>query len=104
MVHFIRRQMNRRLKVVQACVARHEVCARDINLGGEGRCFSEVQIAHRLAEVALGRGLDAVGAGAEIDPVEVKLENLGLAELALEPKRKHEFLTLAPYRALLRQE
>src|SRR5262249_61292178 len=54
--------------------------------------------------IALRRGLGPVGAGAEIDPVEIMLENLRLAELALEPKREHEFLHLAPERAFLGQK
>jgi hypothetical protein len=68
------------------------------------RGFGDLERPSGLAEIALRRGLDTVGTGAEINPVEVELENLGLAQLALEPKRKHEFLHLAPERALLRQE
>src|SRR4029453_4242026 len=54
-----------------------------------------------FAEIALRRRLDPVGAGAEIDPIEIKLENVRLAELSLEPKRKHELVHLAPGRAFL---
>ena len=36
----------------------------------------------RLAEIAVRRGVDAVGAGAEIDAVEIELEDLVLAEHA----------------------
>jgi hypothetical protein len=68
------------------------------------RGLGDLHLARRLAEIALGGGLDAVGAGAEIDAVEIELENLGLAELALEPEREHELLHLAPERALLGQE
>jgi hypothetical protein len=49
----------------------------------------------------LGASLDAVGAGAEIDAVEIELEDFRLAELVLEPERQHRLLHLAPERALL---
>ena len=65
---------------------------------------ADLHLARRLAEIALRGGLDAVGAGAEIDAVEIELENLVLAELALEPEREHQLLHLAPERALLGQE
>src|SRR4029077_16620217 len=54
-----------------------------------------------LAEIFLRGGLPSVSAGAEIDAVEIKLENFRLAELALEPQRQHRLLHLAPERALL---
>ena len=44
-----------------------------------------------LAEVSLRRGLDSVTTGAEINPVHVKLENLLLRELVLDPQRHHRF-------------
>ena len=65
---------------------------------------ADLHLARRLAEIALRGGLDAVGAGAEIDAVEIELEDLSLAELALEPERQHQLLHLAPERALLGQE
>ena len=46
------------------------------------------ELLRRLAEIALRRRLDAVGAGAEIDAVEIELEDLRLAELALQPERQ----------------
>src|SRR6185369_16899070 len=57
-----------------------------------------------LAEIALGSGFDTIGAGAEINPVEVELENLSLGMLALEPKRKFNLLQFPLQRALLGQE
>src|SRR5439155_21578757 len=62
------------------------------------------QLPGGLAEIALRCRLDAIGAGPEIDPVEIELENLGLGELTLEPDRQHGFLQLAPDRALPREE
>src|SRR4029077_3904879 len=55
-------------------------------------------------KVALPRPFDAVGAGAEIDAVEIKLENLRLAEFVLKPERERQLLQLARNRALLGQE
>ena len=54
-----------------------------------------------LGEVALGRGLDPEGAGAEIDPVEVDGEDLLLAELGLEPDGVDQLLQLAAEGALV---
>src|SRR3954452_13345366 len=39
----------------------------------------------RLAKVSLCGGFDTVGAGAEIDAVEIEFENLGLGMLAFQP-------------------
>ncbi len=41
-------------------------------------------------------GLDPIGAGAEIDPVQIEGEDLLLGELGLQPHRQHQFLGLAP--------
>src|SRR5262249_3872108 len=64
------------------------------------RRFRDFDLAGGLAEILLRGGLHAVSAGAEIDAVEIELENLRLAELALEPERQHRLLHLAPERAL----
>src|SRR4249920_4060933 len=48
--------------------------------------------------------LDAVGARAEVDPVEIEFENLRLGELALEPDREQRLLQLTIDRAFLREE
>ena len=50
------------------------------------------------------RLFDAIGARAEVDAVEIHLQNLRLGELSLEPQRKQRFLELAVDRAFLRQE
>ena len=70
----------------------------------EHRGLGDPHLLGGLAEIALRRGVDAVGAGAEIDAVEIELENFGLGEFALEPERQHHFLQLAPERALLGEE
>ena len=68
------------------------------------RGFRDRDVLGGLAEIALRRGLDAIGAGAEIDPVEIEFENLGFGMLALQPQREFDFLQLALQRALLGQE
>ena len=77
---------------------------RRANQAGERGCFRHRELRRRLGEIALRRRLDAVGAGAEVDPVEIEIEDLGLAELALQPGRQRHLLHLAGERALLRQE
>ena len=57
-----------------------------------------------MAEVALGRGFDAIGAGAEIDAVEVEFEDLVLGVFMLKPEREDRLLDLARDGALLGQK
>ena len=57
-------------------------------------------VAGGLAEEAARRHLDTVGAGAEIDAIEIELEDVALAETRLEPQSEHELLELAGERAL----
>ena len=71
---------------------------------GEDRGFGKGDVAGGLAVVALRRRLDAVGAGAEIDAVEIKLEDLVLGVFAFEPKRQDRLLDLSRGGALLGQE
>ncbi len=59
-----------------------------------------VSLARRFAEIAVRRGVDAIGAGAEIDAVEVDFEDLVLAEFVLEPQRQQCLLDLAREGAL----
>ena len=68
------------------------------------RAFEEVELARRFAEIAVRRGVDAIGAGAEIDPVEVDFEDLVLAEAMLEPQRQQSLADFAGEVALGRQE
>ena len=76
----------------------------DCTRPGQHRRFGERQVPRRFAEIALRRAFDAVGAGAEIDAVEIELEDLRFAEFVFEPERQHHFLRLARDRALLGQE
>src|SRR3954464_7557632 len=57
-----------------------------------------------LAEITLRRRLDAIGAGTEIDAVEVEFENFVLGMLAFQPQRQLHFLQLARHGAFLSQE
>ncbi len=50
------------------------------------------------------RRVDAIGPGAEIDPVEVDFEELVLGEAVLEPQRQQRFADLAGDVPLRRQE
>ena len=60
------------------------VARRRLGDGGERRGLRDVQVADRLPEVALRRGLHAEGAVAEVDLVEVQLEDLVLGVLLLD--------------------
>ncbi len=66
-------------------VARRAEPGRRLEQAGDDRRFVEGELARRLVEVAVRRGIDAVGSGAEIDAVEIDLEELVLGEFVLEP-------------------
>ena len=63
-----------------------------------------LSLRRRLAEIAVRRGVDAIGAGAEIDPVQIDFEDLVLGEAALEPQRQQRLADLAREAALRGQE
>ena len=71
--------------------------------GEEGRLRQRHE-SRALAEIFLRRGLDPIGARAEIDAVEIEFEDLVLGVAALEPERQDRLLDLARQRALPRQE
>ena len=56
---------------------------------------NRVSLRRRFAEIALRRGIDAVSAGAEIDPVQIDFEDLVLGEAVLEPQRQQRLADLA---------
>ena len=60
------------------------VAGRGLGNRGQGGGFGDVQVPDRLAEVPLGRRLDAEGAVAQIDLVEIQLEDLVLGVLVLD--------------------
>ena len=77
---------------------------RRLDQSGEHCRFADVDLARRLAEITQRRLLDAVGAGTEIDPVQIQFENLRLGEFALQPERQHHLLQLAGDGTLLSQK
>ena len=54
-----------------------------------------VELLRRLAEIAARGELDPPGAAAEIDGIEIELENLRLAERTLDPRRHDHLADLA---------
>src|SRR5215207_4877091 len=89
----------RRLRVAVRGKAR-----RRLDKAREHRGLGERHLAGGPREVALRRRLHPVGAGAEIDPVDVEFEELVLGLIALEPEGEDGLLDLARGRALLGQE
>ena len=77
---------------------------RRLDEAGQHRGLGQRDVLRGLAEISLRGRFDAIGAGAEIDPVEIEFENFGLGMLALQPEREFDLLQLALQRALLRQE
>lgn len=71
------------------------VRAGGVEQGGEVRAFGGGDVADVLAVVRLGGGLDAVGVAAEVAGVEVALEDVVLAHLAVEFDRDEELFDLA---------
>src|SRR5207302_5348651 len=53
---------------------------------GEQRTLGQRQLLRRLAEIGARRHLDAPGAAAEVDRVEIEFENFRLAELTLDAR------------------
>src|SRR5262247_2226015 len=68
---------------------------RPLGQAGEQRAFLQRELLRRLAEIAIGRELDAPGAAPEIDGVEVELEEFRLAPRLLEPRRHDHLADLA---------
>ena len=71
--------------------------------GDQGR-LRQGQLLRRLGEVHPGGVGDAVGAGAQVDDIDVLLEDLLLAELTLDLAGQQRFLQLAPEGPVLAQE
>ena len=68
-----------------AGIAVGAVVVRALGQAGEQRAFLERELRGGFAEIALRRHLDAPGAAAEKDEVEIKLQDLVLAQRLLEP-------------------
>ena len=85
-------------------IARRRQARRRLQETGKQCRLRQGNIARRLVEIAPRRGLHAIGAGAEIDAVEIHLQDLVLGILVLQPKRQQHFLHLALQRAFRLQE
>ena len=68
---------------------------RRAHQAGEHRRLRQGEFARLLSKVSFGRGVHAVGAGAEIRRVQVAQEDLLLGQLALQPDRKQRLLGFA---------
>src|SRR5215831_16687147 len=68
---------------------------RTLGQAGKERAFLERELLRRLAKITARRHLDAPGAAAEIDGIEIELENLRLAEGLLDPRRHDHLADLA---------
>ena len=77
---------------------------RRLEHAGEHGGFRQVDVARRLVEVELRRGVDAERAAAEIGAVEIELEDLVLGQARLQPDREERFLDLALDGALVGEE
>jgi hypothetical protein len=70
----------------------------------DDRRLVERHVARGLVEIASRRRVDAVGTGAQIDAVQVDLQDLVLGEAVLQPERQQHFLDLAAESPLGLQE
>ena len=85
-------------------VGGRRIIGRRLDQAGDDRRLAEAQMVGAMAEEAARRGVDAIGAAAEIDAVEIELEDLVLAELALQRERQDRLLDLAAEAAVVGQE
>ena len=77
---------------------------RRLEQAGEHRGFGEIDVARRLVEIVMRRGVDAERAAAHIGAVEIKLEDLVLGQPRFQPHRQEGFLDLALDRPLIIQK
>ncbi len=71
---------------------------------GDDRRFTQAQLVGTMTVEGAAGGIDAISAATKINAVEIKFEDLILAEFALEREGQHAFLYLASERAAVRQE
>ena len=77
---------------------------RCLGQAGDHRHLRQAGVTNRLAIVDLGRGLDAVGAVAQVDLVDVQLEDFILGQLAFDLQRQQDFGGLAGKAAFAGEE
>ena len=83
-------------------IARRRQPRRRLYQAGEHRRFRQRDLARGFSEITLRGLLDAIGARAEVNAVQIKFENLRLGEFPLQPDREHRLLQFAMDGALLR--
>ena len=71
---------------------------------GDERAFREVQLLRRAPEEMPRHRLHAVDARAQVDAIEVELEHLILAELAVDHQRQRRLANLPPVGLLVREK
>ncbi len=71
------------------------IARRSLQQTGQQGGFADRQLVRALVEIALRCGLDAISAGAEVDPVQIEGEDLFLGEFQLQPDGQHQLLHLA---------
>ena len=76
------------------------VARRRAGQAGDQRGLGEVELGGLLAEVHIRGGADAVRALTQKDPVQIKRQDLLLAELAFQPQREKDLLEFASQRTL----
>src|SRR5262249_32442616 len=84
--------------------AERVVVARRLGKSGKIGAVGDGKLGQRLVTIGLRRSSDTVGAGAEIDLVQIKLEDLLLGERALDADSQDRLLQLALHRLLIRQK
>jgi hypothetical protein len=85
-------------------VRRGRIVGRRLDQAGDDRGLRGRELARRMAEEAPRGRIDAVGAAAEIDPVEVELEDLLLGEAPFERHRQDRLADLAAEAAAVVEE
>ena len=70
-------------------VGGRRIVRRSLDQTSDDRGFFQIKAVGPVAEELPGRGIYSVGAPAEIDPVQIKFEDLLLAELTLQRQRQH---------------
>jgi hypothetical protein len=80
------------------------VVARPLRQPGQQRRLRDRQLAHVLVEELARRRGDAIGAGAEVDLIQIQVEDLVLGELLLQALREDGLLHLALEAPLGREE
>ena len=75
--------------------ARRGEARRRLDQAGEHGGLGQRQLLDRRAEVALAGGLDPIGAGAEVDGIEIPGQDFLFGQPPFEPERQHHLLELA---------